>query len=326
MRMRPGIVSHALCFLFLGALLVAADRLLLGRSIEGESERSAIEIGAERIDALREGWIARSGTAPDDAVLAALIEAEIDDEILLREARKRGFESADPIVRARLARNVGFMSGADERAGHAGDSTRVELALALGISRGDLVVRRRLIERMRAELGAGEHEPPSEREIDARFARDPARWLGSPRVRLSHVFLSRDRRGAALVSDARALRRAIAEGRLEFADAIARGDPFLLGHSPSDRSQAELSRSFGAAFAIAVFALEPGLVSEPIESPYGLPLVRVRERVEPGPAELEAARAAIAADLARERAGEALRVALSRLRDGYEIRLAEGER
>ena len=57
------------------------------------------------IDALRAGWIARTGTAPDDEVLAALIEAEIDDEILLREARKRGFESGDPVVRARLARS-----------------------------------------------------------------------------------------------------------------------------------------------------------------------------------------------------------------------------
>ncbi|MBM4334690.1 MAG: peptidyl-prolyl cis-trans isomerase [Deltaproteobacteria bacterium] len=324
--MRPGIVSHALRFLCLGALLVAADRVLLRRSSAGESERGAIEIDAERIDALRKGWIARGGTAPDHAVLAALIEAEIDDEILLREARKRGFESEDPVVRARLARNVGFISGADERAGRAGDSARVDLALALGIARGDLVVRRRLIERMRAELGAGEHEPPSEREIDARFARDRELWLGSPRLRLSHVFLSRDRRGAALVSDALALRREIAAGRLEFADAIARGDPFLLGHSPSDRSQAELSRSFGAAFAIAVFALEPGQVSEPIESPYGLHLVRVHERTLARPAELEAARARIAAELARERADGSLRVALSRLRDGYEIRIAKVER
>lgn len=323
--MRPGIVSHALRFLLLGAILVAADRLLLRTSIEGNAERDAIEIGVERIDALRAGWIARTGTAPDDEVLAALIEAEIDDEILLREARKRGFESGDPVVRARLARNVGFISGADERAGRAGDSARVDLALALGIARGDLVVRRRLVERMRAELAAGADQPPSEREIEARFARDRERWLGPPRLRLSHVFLSRDRRGAALASDARALRREIAAGRLEFADAISRGDPFLLGHSPSIRSQVELSRSFGASFATAVFALEPGGVSEPIESAYGLHLVRVHERTLAGPAELEATRAGIAAELARERAGRALRLALSRLRGGYEIRLAGAE-
>lgn len=324
--MRPGIVSHALRFLVLGALLVAAERTLLRRSAALDAARGSIEIGVERIDALRGAWIARSGTAPDDAVLAALIEAEIDDEVLLREARRRGFESGDPVVRARLARNVGFISGADERAGGAGDSARVDLALELGIARADLVVRRRLIERMRAELAAGADEPASEREIEARFARDRERWLGSPRLRLSQVFLSRDRRGAALAADAAALRREIAAGRLEFADAILRGDPFLLGHSTSSRSQQELARNFGEAFAAAVFALEPGRVSEPVESPYGLHLVRVDERSEAGPAELEAARAGIAAELARERASLALRLALARLRDGYEIRVAEGER
>jgi parvulin-like peptidyl-prolyl isomerase len=87
----------------------------------------------------------------------------------------------------------------------------------------------------------------------------------------------------------------------------------------------ELSRSFGASFATAVFALEPGGVSEPIESAYGLHLVRVHERTLAGPAELEATRAGIAAELARERAGRALRLALSRLRGGYEIRLAGAE-
>ena len=315
---RPGV--H---FLLLGALLVAADRWLLRDAPADEPARGAIEIDRARIEELRADWIARTGEPPDAQAERTLIEAEIDDEILLREARLRGFEVGDPVVRARLARNVGFIRGEDERQARAGDARRVGDALAFGLAQSDLVVRRRSIERMRAELAASESAPPSADEIASRFARERDMRPGSPRVRISHAFLSRDRRGAALEADALRLRRQVESDALASDAAVTRGDAFLLGHAFPPRTQAELARAFGVAFAREVFALEPGGVSEPIASSYGLHLVFVHERSEAAPMTLDAERARIASDLVREREAAALRFALDALRARYEIRVGE---
>jgi hypothetical protein len=175
---------------------------------------------------------------------------------------------------------------------------------------------------MRAELASGSASRPSADEIEARFARAPGLHAGASRVRLSHAFLSRDRRGPSLEADAGRLREQIAAESLAIEAAIPRGDAFLLGHVFPARTRAELERDFGAPFARAVFALEPGRVSEPIASSYGLHLVVVHECGEAAPATLAAARPAIEAELARERRTAALRLALDALRARYEIRVA----
>jgi hypothetical protein len=312
----------ALRFLILGALLVAADRWLIRDSPSAEPERASIEIDRERIDALRAGWVARTGAAPDAAALEALVDAEIDDEVLLYEARARGFDARDPVVRARLARNVGFIRAEDERSARAGEAGRVADALALGLAQSDLVVRRRLIERMRAELSVGLGASPSEAEIATRFARERENLAGSARVRLSHAFLARERHGSALATDARQLREQIVAEGLGIESAITRGDAFLLGHSLPPRTQTDLARGFGAAFARAAFALEPGRLSEPIASAYGLHLVLVHARIEAAPATLEAARAWVVTELLHERAAAALRIALDALRTRYDVRVS----
>jgi len=321
--MRRVLASPALHFLALGALLVAAERAWTGGDARLERARAPIELTRARVEALRADWLARRGEAPDGATLRALIEAELDDEILLREARAAGLEASDPVVRARLARNVAFLRGEDELAFRPGDTRRVDEALALGLARSDLVVRRRLIERMRAELAARGAASPDAAELEARATREPGPGVRADRIELSHVFLSRDLRGAALEPDARRLSAEIERGALAFEAAIARGDGFLLGHALPARSADELARDFGPGFARAVAALEPGLVSQPIESSYGLHLVLVRDRRSAAPVSLAAERARRESELAREREAEALRAALGSLRARYEIRVPE---
>ncbi len=320
--MRRALASPALHFLALGALLLAAQRVLFPEDRTGRAERERIEITRARVVALGADWTARTGEAPDVATLRALVAAEVDDEILLREARARGLEVGDPVVRARLARNLGFLRGEDERHARAGDARRVDEALALGLARSDLLVRRRLVERMRAELSARVSARPSAAEVEARFARESADTRGVERLRLSHVFLSRDRRGVALRADAQRLHAEIASGVVTFERAIADGDAFLLGHVLPARTSDELEREFGTAFARAAVALEPGRVSQPIASSYGLHLVWVHERRDGPVATLESERARIEAELAREREAAALELALAALRARYEIRVA----
>jgi hypothetical protein len=169
----------ALHFAVIGAALFVA-RGLVGDS--GEIE--VIDIPRARVEQLDARYLAETGLKPTPAELRKLVEEEVDDQILYREALRRGFERSDPIVRARLVRDMRFVSTA---AGSAGNGRAREIvpsgqldraaaptaspargtgdplpsddelfmrALELGLARSDLVVHRRLVQRMKFELEA----------------------------------------------------------------------------------------------------------------------------------------------------------------------------
>ena len=296
--------SPALHFLVLGACLFALTRAGSGPA------RPPLELDAKRVAALRADWVATSGVAPDARETTALVDAAIDDELLLREAYARGFAESDPVVRARLARNVRFLGEGEP---DAGDGQLADDARALGLERGDLVVRRRLIERMRAELEA-EAVPPTEAEIRRRLARYPE-VRAADRVRIAHVFEARRADG----SQRDALLRRITVARMT----QRIGEPTLPSVVLAPRSERELAAEFGDGFARAVFALPVGVWSDPLESAYGEHLVFVKERIRGAPQSRAILRRRVEAELRDERARAALRAGLARLRARQPIHVAE---
>jgi peptidyl-prolyl cis-trans isomerase C len=158
-------------------------------------------------------------------------------------------------------------------------------ALRLGLDRDDNVVRRRLIQKVLflAEDLAGVMAPPSEAELRAFFDATRAQWTRPARVRFVHVYAGPTRRDH--LADLR--EPAIA------ATSRAPGQPPDLGDAfPVPRvgtaSHDELVADFGAAFADAVFALQPGTWSDPIPSRHGWHLVVAR--TEAGPATFDEVR------------------------------------
>src|SRR5262249_30114133 len=63
-------------------------------------------------------------------------------------------------------------------------------ALALGLDRGDTIVRRRLVQKMQFVLEtAGDGEQPGDDELRALIARAPERWAQPTRLSFTHVFV-----------------------------------------------------------------------------------------------------------------------------------------
>ena len=93
-------------FLLLGIGVFALERWRLG-GFDNDDRR--IEISAREIDRLRELWSAQSHRPPNDAELRSLIEDAIEEEILVREARRLGLDKEDTIVRRRLAQKMSFL-------------------------------------------------------------------------------------------------------------------------------------------------------------------------------------------------------------------------
>jgi parvulin-like peptidyl-prolyl isomerase len=298
-------------------LIFAADRWLLDRG--DDPEPTVIEISSDQMTAIRRSALASSGRLPDETELRALIDAEIAEEMLYREALALGLARRDEVVRRRLVRNLRFLNPEDERSSEA----LFQEALRLGMERSDLVVRRRLIQRMRLAIEArAKADEPTEAELAWYLARHQERFSSPPRVSFSHVFVDPARRGGSAGVEARMLLSRLrgAGGGPDARDGL--GDPFLAPSEGALRCETELAKLFGPEFAERVMELTPGSWEGPLPSSHGLHLVWVRERTPGEPIPLGAVRNEVRYALLAERGERALESAIEELRDRYRVRVA----
>jgi parvulin-like peptidyl-prolyl isomerase len=304
-------------FLLLGSLIFTADRWLLDGG--DDPEPSVIEISSDQMAAIRRRALASSGRLPDQTELRALIDAEVAEEMLYREALALGLAQRDEVIRRRLVRNMRFLNPEDERSSEA----LFQEALSLGMDRSDLVVRRRLIQRMRLAIESrAQADEPTEAELASYLARHPGRFSSPPRVSFSHVFVDPARRGSSAGAEARVLSsrlRASGDGP-NLRDEL--GDPFLAPSEGALRSERELAKLFGPEFAGRVMKLTPGSWEGPLPSSHGLHLVWVRERTPGEPLPLAAVRNEVRYALLAERRETALQRAIEKLRNHYQVRVA----
>ncbi len=310
----------AVHFVVIGALLYALASWFKGPEDISWRRVESIAISSEQVAALRREWLARSGRFPTAAELASLIEIRVDEEILLLEARRRGLHRTDFLVGRRLVRNLRFLGDDPARS----DSDLWAEALVLGMDRSDLVVRRRLIQRMQLEARGALGEP-TRAELEAFLAANVDRFTEPEGIRLSHVYLSRDRRGEEAASDARRLLTRLREASIDPVGARHRrlGDPFLFESDLPIRSPGELGRLLGASFAREVAHVEPVRWVGPIASSYGHHLVWIHERSPARPAALASVRSEVRQALLAERADEELAKRLHGWRARYSIRVED---
>ncbi|MFM8413052.1 MAG: peptidyl-prolyl cis-trans isomerase [Alphaproteobacteria bacterium] len=193
----------------------------------------------------------------------------------------------------------------------------VREALALGLDRGDVIVRRRLLQKMEflAEEG-GPVAEPDDATLQAWLDAHADRWRAEPRLRFEQVFVGRDRHGDAADADARALLARIEAGE----DPASLGDPFLRGRSIGPATRAEIDTQFGSGFATRLAGIPDGRWSGPVPSSFGQHLVRVDERATGGLPPLAEVRAAVRHDWLEARREEARRTRLEDLRGRWEVR------
>ncbi len=223
-----------------------------------------------------ETFALQSGRPPDESERRALIQSEVDDRLLLEEAFALGWHESDGVARRRLIQNQRFLAPEDP----ASDDELLERARSQGMDRSDIVVRRRLLERMRLGIAAVARETePTREELESHRREHADVFMRPERVRLSHVFLSRDRRGASLSEDAETLGRRITADEIAPERAAEHSDPSLVRTALPLSSGSALTRELGSAFAQAALRTAVGQWSGPIGSAYGVHFVYVHEHV-----------------------------------------------
>jgi peptidyl-prolyl cis-trans isomerase C len=227
-------------------------------------------------------------------------------------------------LRAGYERQFGQAPDAKELRGLVTAHIREEVfcreALALGLDRDDTIVRRRMAQKMEFLTGdlraAVEPNDASVREF---FEKNAARYARSANLSFRHVYFSSEKRGAKGEAAAREALVALAKG----ASDEAMGDAFLHGFEFAQRETQEITALFGAEFAMQLGALREGEWSGPVESSYGLHLVRIEARGPVQPARFDAVRATVARDFNEERRSTANREIFEKLCERYQIAVDE---
>jgi hypothetical protein len=212
---------------------------------------------------------------------------------------------------------------AEEREGLIESYIRQEVlyreALAMGLDREDTIIKRRLGQKMTFLFeDVTDLAEISEEQLQQYLEENPERYRVDPEYTFSHVYLNADRRGEAVVEDARRILSELRESPSEEKDA-ALGDPFLLSHWFESLPAWEAAKMFGDEFAENLAAVEPGRWEGPLRSGYGLHLVLVRERIEGRLPELGEVRDAVSRDLTSQLREENSRKFYERLRERYTI-------
>jgi len=151
-------------------------------------------------------------------------------------------------------------------------------AVAMGLDEGDIVVRRRLAQKMEflfKDLSA--MTEPTEDDLRNYYTENRPKYGIPPQITFTQVYFSIDSRGA---DGAKQAAQALTKEGHDPSQAPTFGDASILSPGCARCDVKEIRDRFGADFAEAVGNLEPGAWYGPIGSAYGYHSVYIQERQE----------------------------------------------
>jgi hypothetical protein len=192
-------------------------------------------------------------------------------------------------------------------------------ALALGLDRNDTVLRRRLMQKMEfLSNDLAELSTPDESALNQFFLDNQEKYKLPARVSFTHIYFSTDKRGAKAFEDAQ---NVLSE--LKVLRAHERGDSFMLQYDFVQETPFEVARLFGKGFAEKLFKSEINAWQGPIESGYGLHLVRISAKIDSRMPELASVIDKVRTDWMFEQRQKTNKEIYERFKDRYEIVVEE---
>jgi parvulin-like peptidyl-prolyl isomerase len=163
-------------------------------------------------------------------------------------------------------------------------------SLAMGLDQNDAIVRRRLsqkIEFIFSDLAT--QTKPSDAELTEYLTENAGRFEIPARVSFQQIYLNSDKRGELVQRDSNDLLDELSQPDSSVDVAVA-GDPFMFGQQHENLTAHGVSRLFGQDFTNKLFSLQAGGWQGPVQSGYGLHLVRISSMTAPEQPSLDAVR------------------------------------
>ena len=243
----------------------------------------------------------RRADAPDRIVISSARIANLADGFARTWQRPPGTEELQGLIDDYIRDEVFYREGR-----------------AAGLDRDDVIIRRRVRQKMEFFAEDASVPEPSEAQLAAYLESNPERFRAEDHLTFHQVFLSATRRGATIDRDSQQVAEALAHADAAV-EVSALGDPFLLGDEFPAMSQNEMASVFGDGFARRISVMEPGRWQGPIVSSFGQHFVYISERIRGGLPPLDAVRQAVRREWSNARRLEAEQKLYASLREHYEI-------
>ncbi len=191
-------------------------------------------------------------------------------------------------------------------------------AVAIGLDRDDTIVRRRMRQKMDFLLDDLATIEPTEEELQQYLSEQPERFRRDARFSFDHFYIADGDAAAAMpVLD-----------RLRSGESVARMNTAGSGLLPDridDMSETQISALLGSTFTQQLMRQEPGDWAGPIESPYGVHLVRIDLIVESVVPPLAVIRSDVRREWLFERREASRETMIDALRGKYRITIEDYE-
>lgn len=156
---------------------------------------------------------------------------------------------------------------------HVEEQALMREAQRLGLGEDDTIIRRRLAQKMRFIIEDVEAPAlPADAELKMWFEANLDKFVTPERYSFSHIYLSPDQHGNNIDAKATEL---LFKLKASTEDWKALGDPFMMKREFKNLSAVETTRLFGLDFSKSVAELKGLIWQGPIESAFGLHLVRL---------------------------------------------------
>ena len=247
------------------------------QSDDNETRPDQIVFTEAKVDQLINLWERKWQRLPTQRELQGLIEQQIREEVLYREALAIGLDKNDQVVRRRMSQKMEFISN-------------------------DL-----------ASLAE-----PDDEQLQTYLATHVEKFSIPRRISYSQIYLNVSQRGEQIYAEAEKLLEELSESAVDI-DISMLGDSFMGGYSFNDETDYGVSRLFGEVFTQQIFELPVGRWAGPVESGYGLHLVRVDSRTDSRLPSLEQVRDKVRVEWVAEQQRKTNDMLYSELRKRYEI-------
>lgn len=185
-------------------------------------------------------------------------------------------------------------------------------AKAIGLDQEDTIIRRRLRQKMEFLLDDFTVVEPSDEDLQLFLDNNPDRFRADALISFNQVYLNEFSHDKAVD-----LLATLQSGTVDNPDELS--ESYLLPYRLDEASEAAISAQFGEKFKTVLFDLDVGRWIGPVESPFGIHLVRIDNIVAGHIPPLAEIRNEVARDWLSDFRSNAQREILDRMKASYSI-------